>query len=149
MIGDCMVYLATLVTVIGVVTSSCEPAIVEHVDMVEINHLHDANGKPLIIQWIFWEWYEDESNCHVRLYKEAYEHDREKLMRVGDFTRFDFWDGSTESHRRIFVSHTKESWSQVDPERADKEHVAETERIRLVQRVLKPVEPMILPEVDQ
>jgi hypothetical protein len=140
MIGDCMVYLATLLVVLSVVTSSCEPAIVEHTDMVEVNHFHNIQGDPAFTQVIFWKWYHDKAEYHVRSWTM-----HEKLSISGKTVSF--FDG--QSHRKITSAHFKESWSQSDPERADKEHVAETERIRLVPRVIKPVEPMILPEVDQ
>lgn len=133
-----MVYLATLLVVLSVVTSSCEPAIVEHTDLVEVNHFHNIQGDPAFTQVIFYKWYEDRSAYHARAWVMY-----DKLSIYGRTVYF--FDGK--HHRRITASHFKESWSQTDPERADKEHVAETERIKLVQRTIrKDPQPIVIPE---
>ena len=139
MIGDMIVHAATILVVMSVITSSCEPTIVEHTDMIEVNHLHTLDGEPTFTQVIFWKWYEDKSEYHCRAWTM-----NEKLSFNGKTAAF--MEGKTP--RRVRATHMKESWTQYDPERTDKEYVAETDRVKLVQRALKPVEPMILPEVE-
>ena len=142
MIGDAIVYFATLVTMLSVIASGLNDHLVDATDMVEVNHMHSREGEPTFTQVIFWDWDQEDSKYHVR----AWTMDEKVRFYRGSVVYF---DSSLNATRVIRYRYFKESWTQNDPERADKEHVAETERIKLVQRVLKPVEPMILPEVDQ
>jgi hypothetical protein len=82
----------------------------EYVDCIELNHQHDDKGCYVFSQVIAWEFVPETKQKHVR----AWELVKHQLPRTSDgITRYQ--SESMRIHSRIF----RESWTQIDPERAD------------------------------
>ena len=98
----------------------------EACDMIEVHHMHDANGNPLFDQIIFWDWHSDENRYHVRAWKITQD---ERPVKHGNRWYISYPD---QSIGRCFVSSIcKESWLQRDPERDDKHEWPEFCRVAL------------------
>lgn len=148
MIGDFIIYMATLTTMVSVIASDLSRRAVEHVDCVEVNHFHDINGHQCYTQLIAWEWNEEESTHHVCSWKiiEA----NETLPTKQNSKWIARYHDRTEHLDRVLVtSYVKETWTQNDPERDDKETWPEAMRRRLIRRAIEPVkeESFISPRV--
>lgn len=130
MIGDLMILLSTLYVVVSVVAMPLrDNAIVERVDLIEVNHLHDQQGNPTFDQIIFWKWHQDESAYHVRDWTMSdhafvYRRQAEAI----------YPDNLIRTIRKVRSVHFKESWTQIDPERADKHGLKEEHRLRLIRQ---------------
>lgn len=112
----------------------------EHCDQVEVNHYHDCNGREAFTQIIFWKWYQDDQEYHVREWKLQDAKESIEIIR-GRVVTVRFRDQTEKIDRVIIAECFKESWTQVDPERLDKETLAEGERIRFVRSKVTPVPP--------
>lgn len=109
MIGLAGLWLALCVPQPGVVDDSCH--------LIEINHYYDENGKLVFDQIIFWDWHCDGQQhvCAWRLLKQA-----EQLpCRVRGAWRCVWTDGDV--LRRVTAPAMRETWTQYDPELADRE----------------------------
>lgn len=130
MIGDTIIWLSTLYVMASVVVMPLrDNAITEQVDMIELNHLHDQNGEPTFDQIIFWKWHQDEAAYHVRAWTMG---DHAFVYRRPAFAIFP--DAANRTTRKIRTVHFKESWTQIDPERADKHGLNEDHRLRLIRQ---------------
>jgi len=130
-------------TVIGVVVWS-NPTVDERVDMVELNHFHDSNGKFCFSQVIFWRWDHVEGNYHVgewRMIEGVSINPRPDKCTVK-------WKEHSGIERLVIAKHFRESWTQIDPERMDKNGHPESERIGLISRNRKTTVPSLSPEIE-
>jgi hypothetical protein len=101
----------------------------EACDMVELHHMHDANGSHVFDQIIFWDWDEQESEYHVRAWFISY--GKEHLHKN---YRSNLWTiiwPDNRTWRGFVAKHFRESWLQRDPERDDKASHPEHKRIAL------------------
>lgn len=99
----------------------------ESCDMIELHHMHDANGNPIYEQIIFWDWHHDENKYHVRAWRILTTGERPE--RLNKYWRIR-WNDSGIS-RMFIAKHYRESWRQNDPERDDKREHPECLRIAL------------------
>lgn len=96
----------------------------ESCDMIELHHMHDAQGNPVFDQFILWDWNHEDSKYRVRTWRIANNGDRPEK-------RNGYWyiNLPDQQLRRCFVAkHFRESWLQRDPERDDKQEHPENER---------------------
>ena len=142
MIGDMVVYLAALLTMVSVVASDLSRRTVEAVDCVEVNHFHTSQGEPAFVQLILWDWDQEDSAYHVRAWKMIEAIEPMPTRSNGRwFVRYH--DRTDHLDRVIVCRQGKESWTQNDPERDDKRMWPETMRQRLVRHVIVPTpEPL-------
>lgn len=121
----------------------------EHVDLVELNSFHDASGRFVYDQVIFYEWDHAFARYHVRAWvlsdgdKQPQRDYRNGLWIVR------YTDRDQKLERVITATHFRRSWTQKDPERDDKKHLREEDRHGLIKRIIKPIPddtPML--EVD-
>jgi hypothetical protein len=142
MIGDCIIYMATLTTMVSVVATDLSRRAVEHVDCVEVNHFHSIQGEPAFTQLILWDWDQEDSAYHVRSWKMIEANEPMPMKQDGRwFVRYH--DRTDHLDRVVVCRHGKESWTQNDPERDDKAAWPEIMRQRLVRYVIVPTpEPL-------
>jgi hypothetical protein len=121
-----------------------QPIAHDHVDLVELNAFYDCNGRFVYEQVIFYEWRPDLQRYHVRAW--CLVDDRDLLdRRPQRGYRSGLWvvrwqDRDQNVLRTITATHYRRSWSQVDPERANKRLLPESERRALIKRL--PPQPI-------
>jgi hypothetical protein len=118
--------------------SSASSPCTEEVDLIELNHFHDCLGRHVYDQVIFYEWSDELQRYHVRAW--CLVEDRETVSRrptrsYTDNRVYVRWhDRDQNLNRHISSKHYRESWTQVDPERANKKLLDERLRTSLVKR---------------
>lgn len=116
----------------------------EHVDLIEFNHFHDCTGRHVYDQVIFYEWAPDYARYHVRAWCLVEERDlvnRRPTKRYSDNLYQVQWHDRDQKLLRIITgTHYRESWTQVDPERANQRLLPEIERTRLTKQ--RPPQPI-------
>lgn len=85
----------------------------DHVDIIELNHVVDANGCESFRQWIFWEWSHHRKRYDVVAWRIA------KTPYVLRGNRLSFRDG--EATRVIQAVSYRETWTRGDPEVIDRD----------------------------
>lgn len=116
----------------------------EHVDLIELNHFHDCLGRHVYDQVIFYEWAPDRSLYEVRAW--CLVEERELMNRIptkkySNGTYEVKWQDRDQNLLRSITSdHYRESWTQVDPERANKKILEEIFRTALIKRHVKKEE---------
>ncbi len=121
----------------------------EEVDMIELNHFHDCLGRHVYDQVIFYEWSAELHRYHVRAW--CLVEDREPASRRPTRSYSDnryhvrWYDRDQNLSRRISSQHFRESWTQVDPERANKKLLDERLRTSLVKRTIEHFKPSAEP----
>ncbi len=109
----------------------------EFVDLIELNHFYDQRGRLVYDQVIFYELAPETGRFQVRAW--CLVEDRECLNRrpvKNDKTQLyqvDWFDTDQRLLRKITSRLYRESWTQVDPERANKKFHDERSRIAMVQ----------------
>jgi hypothetical protein len=106
---------------------------VDKVDLVEINHFHDDQGRPVFDQIIFYDWSARDGRYQVRdwrLLKSANQvplsnsRDREFVAVWSDFKIRD-------TLRSTKAKMVRETWTQYDPELVEREFLPENKRKKL------------------
>jgi len=113
-----------------------EPIATDHVDLIEINHFYDENGKLVFDQLLFYDWSPKDSRFQVRawrLLKKKSQMPRRDWQRGGYQTTWH--DGDLLRHVR--AKSVRETWTQYDPELIERSNLAKDKRRELV--TLKPV----------
>ncbi len=114
-------------------------AAVDQVDLVEINHFHDEQGRLVFDQIIFYDWCPIESRYQVRdwrLLKTAAQiplrnwRDRDFVAVWHDFKERDVL-------RKVHAKMIRETWTQYDPELLEREFLPQEKR-RELRKVVAP-----------
>lgn len=108
----------------------------ETVDLIELNHFYDDLGRHSYDQVIFYEWSPDYSRYHVIAWS-LVEQDKSRVPRK-DAHRKDYYvewyDRDARVYREVRSKVCRETWSQIDPERANKKLMDEKYRLSLLQK---------------
>ena len=118
----------------------------EVVDLIELNHFYDQQGRLVYDQVIFYERAPETGRFQVRAW--CLVEDRESLNRrpvknqQTELYQVDWFDTDQRLHRKITSRLYRESWTQIDPERINKKIHDERLRISMIQSPKKflPVE---------
>ena len=108
----------------------------ERVDLIEVNHFYDEQGRLVFDQIIFYDWSALESRYHVRawrLLKTPAQMPRKSWEERG-FVAI-LHDG--EVLRKVKASSMRESWTQYDPELAEREYLPKEQR-RELRKIIIP-----------
>lgn len=103
----------------------------EKCSIIELNHRFDDAGRHCYDQYIFWEWHPSLGR-HVAL-GFALESDKLRLKRLGNACDLE-WIVSTEKGyvtRNIKAPVFRETWTDYDPERQDKDTYPESKRRKM------------------
>ena len=130
--------LYTVCLFIGATLSSKgNHSIDEFVDLIELNHFYDQRGRLVYDQVIFYERAPETGRFQVRAW--CLVEDRECLNRrpirnyKTQLYQVDWFDTDQRLLRRITSRLYRESWTQIDPERANKKIHDERSRIAMIQ----------------
>ncbi len=119
----------------------------ERVDLIELNHFHDENGKAVYDQVIFYEWSASQAKYHVRAWCLVEPKDvvsKRPIWQESDQSWHVRWHDTNDfADRHIASKLFRETWTQVDPERANKKILDERNRVALI----KKNEPIPSPEL--
>ncbi len=113
----------------------------EYVDLIELNHFYDHQGRHVYDQVIFYEQPPETGRFQVRAW--CLIEDRGNLSRrpvknvETQLVQVDWFDNDQRLVRKITSRSFRESWTQIDPERANKKILEERSRIALVQNPKK------------
>jgi len=133
-------FKAFLGLILGLTPLSQRLSPVEHVDLIELNHYFDNRARHVFSQVIIYERWAHNGEFHVRFW--ALIEERESLNRIPiqDFhaNKVTVWiklnNGvTTRLESRLF----KETWTQHDPEKRDKDVLPEQFRLRLAAEGIK------------
>jgi hypothetical protein len=127
----------------------------ERVDLIELNHFYDPQGRHVYDQVIFYNRHPGSGKFQVRAW--CLVEDRESLNRRPIFQvetglyRVDWLDSDQQVLRRIESRLHRESWSHVDPERMDKKKHDERLRLSLAQppKKRKPMEDKLTKQLAE
>ena len=124
----------------------------ENVDLIELNHFFDQQGRLVYDQVIFYELAPETGRFQVRAW--CLVEDREYLNRrpVQDqetqLYEVNWFDTDQRLKRKITSRLYRESWTQVDPERSNKKLHDERLRISLIQNPKRLI-PLQVQEPDE
>jgi hypothetical protein len=96
--------------------------IVDKVDMIELNHRYDDAGKHCYDQYLFWEWSVDYKRYHIV----AWTLDEQKSSAPRILSKNDnrytltFYDRGISKNRKVIANVFRETETQYDPERENK-----------------------------
>ena len=104
--------------------------IVEHVDLIEVNHRYYDSGEEHFAQVILYQWSSDYQRLHVMHWW---------LVSNGPSVRYDAnrkkYCARWKDRRRVVWSDTfRETWTEKDPERLNKRILEERYRIGLIEK---------------
>lgn len=90
-----------------------EAAAVDQVDLIEVNHLYDAEGRHVIDQLIFWDWNRD--RFEIRAWRQI---KSESQLPRRDWNRGQYvcyWR-DRQQLRQVSAPRKRETWTAYDPE---------------------------------
>lgn len=113
----------------------------ERVDLIELNHFYDDLSRHVYDQVIFYEWSPDTKDFQVRAWclvdpKEC-PYCRPWHTHHDDMWHVRWFDKDNRMIRQVDSDLFRETWTQVDPERASKKKLDEKLRTALVQPLSK------------
>jgi len=112
------------------VSAPSEVVIHDNVDLIEVNHYHDARGQHVFDQLIFYDWSSQKRRFQVRAWRLI---KTENQMPRRDY-RTGTWmvrwhdDGVM---REVTAASRRETWTQYDPELVERENLPQEQRLDL------------------
>jgi hypothetical protein len=94
----------------------------DQVDLIEINHYYDTNGKPVLNQLIFHEWNENSRQFEICDYKLLRSDNHLPLRGLPGQVPYCIWHDD-QNLRKVRGRHTIETWTQYDPENRQRKKV--------------------------
>ena len=113
-------------------------SVYETVDLIELNHFHDEQGRRVYDQVIFYGWSETQNRFLVRAWclieRDELFARRPAVSHADGRTHVQWFDLEQKMERHIASRQFRETWTQTDPERANKQILDERDRTALYQR---------------
>lgn len=107
-----------------------EPVRREHVDLIELNHFVDDQGREVFRQVIFYDWSHEQHRFLVRGWR-LVKHESQLPSRRWNPARYECsWHDDQREHR-VVAPKLRETWSQRDPERVNRAWLPEDQRVPL------------------
>ena len=107
-----------------------EDVAIDRVDLIELNHFHDEQGKQVFDQVIFYDWSPTRGRYNVLAWR-LLKHPSQLPTR--DWSRGDFvavWRDNV-ILREVRAQTMRESWTQYDPELIERAHLPKEQRREL------------------
>jgi hypothetical protein len=103
----------------------------DRVDLVEVNHVYDAQGKPVLVQAVFYDFRPQQGDYQVRSWRLLKTDDQRphRDFRRGDWVMM-FHDGGL--MREVRAGAFRETWTQYDVERWERERLPQEHRVGLM-----------------
>lgn len=113
-----------------------EDVAVDRVDLIEVNHFYDEQGRLVFDQIIFYDWSPANSRYNVRAWRLLKQPAQipHRNWQQGNFVAV-WHDGSV--LRKVRSATIRESWTQYDPELVEREFLPTEKRRKLVNLVIK------------
>lgn len=125
-----ILYLSMLLSIAVVLSRG--PVIAESCDMIELNHVHNADGSLMFSQVVFWKWHRDENNYHARDYVICGNKNKPQCNYRNGLYEMRWNDCGNE--RFVTAKYFQESWTQYDTERKDLKYLPLRQRFELIHR---------------
>lgn len=110
-----------------------EAVLRDAVDLVEVNHYHDARGQHVFDQLIFYDWSSQKRRFQVRAWR--------LIKSESQFPRRDHRSGTwlvrwhdDGTMREVTASSQRETWTQYDPELVERANLPQEQRLDLSTR---------------
>lgn len=103
----------------------------QRVDLIELNHFVDEDGREVFQQVIFYDWSRMNRRFHVRAWR-LVKHESQIPIRHWKPSRYECTWHDEGVLRRVWAPQLRETWSQTDPERVNRELLPEDQRIPLL-----------------
>tara|TARA_R110002049_G_scaffold305056_1_gene501000 strand:- start:45234 stop:45653 length:420 start_codon:yes stop_codon:yes gene_type:complete len=118
--------------VLGVApTATTTPSVTtRHVDLIELNHYIDEEGREVFQQLVFYDWSKSYKRFHVRAWR-LIKHPSQLPQRRWAPTMYQCTWRDEGSIRQVQSPSMRETWTQEDPERANRELLPESQRVPL------------------
>jgi hypothetical protein len=135
---------------VGLGVSPREDVARETVDLIEVNHFYDEQGRLVFDQVIFYDWSEADSRYMVRAWRLVKSPSQlpQKDWKSGGYVALwqDCGQGG-EVLRRVHSQSIRETWTQHDPELVEREYLPKEKRKELrTVKVTRPVTPATPPQ---
>ena len=126
-------WMFTSLLAIGIVSgpSGGHSAVVKQgVDLIELNHFVDEDGREVFRQVIFYDWSRTHHRFHVRAWRLIKSESQIPVRRWNPDRYQCTWhdDGLL---RQVWAPKLRETWTQRDPERVNREFLPEDQRVPL------------------
>ena len=124
--------MGTLVSTIGVLVAICglspqEDVASEQVDLIEVNHFYDDQGRHVFDQVIFYDWEDSHSRHMVRAWRLVKNPAQLPQRNWKDGTYVSIWYDN-DVLRKVQAKSMRESWTQYDPELVEREYLPKEKR---------------------
>ena len=104
----------------------------EHCDLLELNHHYDLRGCHVYDQLIVWHRNPANGRFEVRAWTLCDVQTKYPVRTASGIYRVTWTDSG--KPREVVSRQFRESWTQIDPERADQKRVHPDDRIRLIEK---------------
>ncbi len=102
----------------------------QRVDLIELNHFVDEDGREVFQQVIFYDWSRMHRRFHVRAWR-LVKHESQIPTRHWNPARYECTWHDDGVLREVWAPQLRETWSQTDPERVNRALLPEDQRIPL------------------
>lgn len=104
----------------------------QQVDLIELNHYIDEEGREVFRQLIFYDWSKSHKRFHVRAWR-LIKHPSQVPQRRWSPTNYQCTWRDEGQIRQVSAPSMRETWTQQDPERLNRELLPESQRVPLWQ----------------
>lgn len=121
----------------------------DSVDLMEINHFYDEQGRRVLDQLIFYDWNAHDGRYDVRAWRLIKSPNQlpRRDWRVGGYVVLWYDTKDRRFLRKVRSRLLRETWTHYDPELVEREHLPQ-ERRRDLSRPLQPQAMRVLAERD-
>lgn len=126
--------VAALWMILG--ASPSTPVVQDQVDLIEVNHYYDSQGKLIFDQVIFYEWSQASERYHVTAWRLLKSSRQVPRKRWSDGAYVARWLDN-EVYREVVGRNLRETWTQYDPELTEREYLPREFRRELSQPLAK------------
>ena len=102
----------------------------EYVDLIELNHFIDGEGREVFRQLIFYDWSDLDKRFHVRAWR-LIKNDRQLPRRFWKPMHYECHWHDDGQRKKVSAKQLRETWAQQDPERVNRKFLPEDQRIPL------------------
>ena len=102
----------------------------QRVDMIELNHFVDEDGREVFRQVIFYDWSDSHHRFHVRAWR-LIKNESQIPERRWNPKRFQCTWHDDGLLRQVWAPQLRETWTQEDPERVNRALLPEDQRVPL------------------
>ena len=103
---------------------------VESIDLIELNHFIDGEGREVFRQLIFYDWSDLDKRFHVRAWR-LVKNDRQLPQRFWKPERYKCQWHDNRQLKTVTAKQLRETWAQQDPERVNRKFLPEDQRVPL------------------